>query len=69
VATGLIVAIGAVAIALLALYHRRLRLSVPPLPRAGAILEGFQSGVINDYVAWLVLGMACLGGLIALIVR
>jgi multicomponent Na+:H+ antiporter subunit D len=69
VVTGLGVAAGSVAIALLALYRRRLPLSVRPWPRAVTILEGFQSGVINDYVAWLVLGMACLGGLIALIVR
>jgi hypothetical protein len=39
------------------------------LPRVVAILDGFQSGVINDYVAWLVLGLAGIGGLIALIVR
>jgi len=69
VATGLAVAAGSATIALLTLYRRRLPLRIRPWPRAVAILEGFQSGVINDYVAWLVLGMACLGGLIALIVR
>jgi multicomponent Na+:H+ antiporter subunit D len=69
VVTGLAVAAGSVAIALLTLYRKRLPLRIRPWPRAVAILEGFQSGVINDYVTWLVLGMACLGGLIALIVR
>jgi multicomponent Na+:H+ antiporter subunit D len=69
VATGLALAAGSLAIALLSLYRRRLRLRIRPWPRAVLILEGFQSGVINDYVAWLVLGLACLGGLIALIVR
>ncbi|HUN35423.1 MAG TPA: complex I subunit 5 family protein [Trebonia sp.] len=69
VATGLALAAGSVAFALLTLYRRRLRLPIRRWPRATAIAEGFQSGVINDYVAWLVLGLACLGGLIALIVR
>jgi multicomponent Na+:H+ antiporter subunit D len=68
-ATGLALAAGSVAIALLSLYGRRLPLRIRPWARVVAILEGFQSGVINDYVTWLVLGMACLGGLIALIVR
>jgi multicomponent Na+:H+ antiporter subunit D len=69
VATGLALAAGSVAIALVALYRRRLPLPFGPLPRVVAILDGFQSGVINDYVAWLVLGLAGIGGLIALIVR
>ncbi len=68
VATGLAVAAGSVAVALLALYWRRLPLRIRPWPSAAPILDGFQSGVVNDYVTWLVLGMACLGGLIALIV-
>ena len=29
---------------------------------------GFHSGVVNDYVTWIVLGLACLGGVFALIV-
>jgi len=28
----------------------------------------FQSGVVNDYVTWIVLGLACLGGVLALVV-
>jgi len=37
--------------------------------RGAALAEGFQSGVINDYVTWIVLGLACLGGVLAVIVR
>ena len=33
-----------------------------------AVSRGFQSGVVNDYVTWLVLGLACLGGVFALII-
>ena len=29
----------------------------------------FQSGVVNDYVTWIVLGLAGLGGALALIIR
>ena len=40
-------------------------------PRAGAGLTAatrrFQSGVINDYITWLVLGLAVLGGVLTLI--
>jgi hypothetical protein len=28
-----------------------------------------QSGIINDYIAWMVLGLACLGGALALAIR
>jgi multicomponent Na+:H+ antiporter subunit D len=81
VVTGLATTAGAMVIALLALYRRRLPLGVGlarrvglagrvvPRDRAVALAEGFQSGVVNDYVTWLVLGLACLGGLLALIVR
>jgi hypothetical protein len=33
------------------------------------IIEGFQSGVVNDYITWLVTGVAVLGGVLALIIR
>ena len=69
VATGLATAAGAVLIALLALYRRRLPLRARLGDRVTALAEGFQSGVVNDYITWLVLGMACLGGVLALIVR
>jgi multicomponent Na+:H+ antiporter subunit D len=63
---------GAVLLALIALYWRRL-----PLLRRGyqpgtgltAATRRFQSGVINDYITWLVTGVAALGGILALIVR
>ena len=54
------------------LYWRRL-----PLLRRGyepgagltAPIQRFQSGVINDYVTWMVLGLAVIGGVLALIIR
>jgi multicomponent Na+:H+ antiporter subunit D len=63
---------GAVLLALAALYWRRL-----PLPRRGRqagadVTEAtrrFQSGVINDYITWLVTGVAALGGILAIIIR
>ena len=65
-------AVGAMVLAFLALYWRRL-----PLLRRGfepgagltAPVQRFQSGVVNDYVTWIVLGLACIGGMLALIVR
>jgi len=65
-------AAGAVILAFLALYWRRL-----PLLRRGyepgagltAPIKRFQSGVVNDYVTWIVLGLAFLGGVLALIIR
>ena len=63
---------GAILLALAALYWRRL----PVLrngyePGAGLVplIRAFQSGVINDYITWLVAGVAALGGVLALIVR
>ena len=65
-------AIGALVLAFLALYWRRL-----PLLRRGyepgagltAPIQRFQSGVINNYVTWIVLGLAAIGGALALIIR
>jgi hypothetical protein len=60
--------LGAVLVALLALYWRRL----PALSRAtttsawlGRAMQVFQSGVVNDYVTWIVVGLACIGGAVA----
>ena len=72
VITALCSVAGAVLLALAALYWRRL-----PLLRRGyqpgagltAVIRGFQSGVINDYITWLVTGVAALGGILALIIR
>jgi len=40
-------------------------------PGAGLVrpIRRFQSGVVNDYVTWLALGLACLGGVLALTIR
>jgi multicomponent Na+:H+ antiporter subunit D len=59
---------GSLVLAFLALYWRRL-----PLLRRGfepgmgltAPIQRFQSGVVNDYVTWIVIGLACLGGALA----
>jgi len=32
-------------------------------------MRGLQSGVINDYVTWIVFGLACIGGALALAIR
>jgi len=72
VLTGTGSTVGALVLAFLALYWRRL-----PLLRRGyepgagltAPIQRFQSGVVNDYVTWIVLGLACVGGVLVLIVR
>jgi multicomponent Na+:H+ antiporter subunit D len=72
VLTGVGSTLGALILAFLALYWRRL-----PLLRRGyepgagltAPLRRFQSGVVNDYVTWIVLGLAGLGGVLALVIR
>ena len=39
------------------------------LAGAGAApIQRFQSGVINGYVTWMVLGLAVIGGVLALII-
>ena len=72
VLTGTGSAIGSLVLAFLALYWRRL-----PLLRRGyepgagltAPIQRFQSGVVNDYVTWIVLGLAVIGGVLALSIR
>jgi hypothetical protein len=72
VLTGAGSTIGSLVLAFLALYWRRL-----PLLRRGyepgagltAPIQRFQSGVINDYVTWMVLGLAVIGGVLALTIR
>jgi len=63
---------GAVLLALTALYWRRLpvlRKGYEPGRGFENAIRGFQSGVINDYVTWLVVGVGALGGILALIIR
>jgi hypothetical protein len=64
--------IGAVILALLALYRRRmplLRRGYEPGAGLATPIQRFQSGVVNDYVTWIVLGLACVGGVLALAIR
>jgi formate hydrogenlyase subunit 3/multisubunit Na+/H+ antiporter MnhD subunit len=58
---------GALILAGLALYWRRLPLLRASRPNASiaAAARRFQSGVVNDYVTWIVIGLACLGGIFA----
>ncbi len=70
--TGLGAAAGAVLLALAGLYWRRLPLLRRGFePGTGLVrpLERFQSGVVNDYVTWIVIGVACLGGALAFSIR
>jgi multicomponent Na+:H+ antiporter subunit D len=68
VVSGIGSAAGALVLAYLSLYWRRL-----PLLRRGyepgmglvTPIRRFQSGVVNDYVTWIVVGMACLGAALA----
>jgi len=72
VITALCSVAGAILLALTALYWRRLpvlRRGYEPGRGLQGIIESFQSGVINDYITWLVTGVAALGGILALIVR
>ena len=72
VLVGLGGATGSGALAFAALYWRRL-----PLLRRGyepgtgltKPIQRFQSGVVNDYVTWLVVGLAVLGGVLAMVIR
>jgi multicomponent Na+:H+ antiporter subunit D len=72
VVTALCTVLGAAVLAATALYWRRL-----PLLRRGyepgagltVAIRRFQSGVINDYITWLIAGVATLGGVLALVIR
>ena len=63
---GVASAAGAAGLALLTL--RRRRVSDLPGLRVGA-LKAVHSGVVGDYVVWLLVGTAVMGGLLALTVR
>jgi multicomponent Na+:H+ antiporter subunit D len=68
VATGAGSAAGALLLALIALYRRRLPLlrRVPATFNIADAVRRFQSGVVNDYVLWLVVGVAAIGAGLAL---
>jgi multicomponent Na+:H+ antiporter subunit D len=72
VLTGAGSAAGGVLLALVALYWQRLPLiRRGPEPGRGLVrpIERFQSGVVNDYVTWIVVGLACIGGALAFAIR
>ena len=72
VAGGLGSAAGSVLLAFLALYWRRLpvlRRGYEPGMGLTTLIQRFQSGVVNDYVTWIVIGLACLGGALAFTIR
>jgi len=70
--TGLSSVAGALLLAFLALYRRRLpllRRGFEPGAGLDRPIRRFQSGVINDYVTWIVIGVACVGGTLAFSIR
>ncbi len=72
VITGAGSAVGGLILACLALYWRRLPLLRRGFePGMGLVrrIQRIQSGVVNDYVTWLVLGVACIGGVLAFAIR
>jgi multicomponent Na+:H+ antiporter subunit D len=72
IATGAGSAAGGLVLAFLGLYWRRLpllRRGFPAGARPARVMRGFQSGVVNDYVTWIVIGLACLGGALAFSIR
>ncbi|MGN6681485.1 MAG: complex I subunit 5 family protein [Streptosporangiaceae bacterium] len=72
VLTGIGSAVGGVVLAYLALYWRRLPLLRRGFePGMGLVrpIQQFQSGVVNDYVMWIVVGVACIGGVLAVAIR
>lgn len=71
VATGAGSAAGAVLLAGAALFRRRSRLLArfPHRSRAVRAARRLQSGVVNDYVTWLVIGVVCIGAALAAAIR
>jgi multicomponent Na+:H+ antiporter subunit D len=72
VLTGAGSVVGAMILAFLALYWRRLpglRRGFEPGAGLARPIQSFQSGVVNDYVTWIVIGVACLGGALAFAIR
>ena len=68
IATGAGSTAGALVLAFLALYWRRLPVLRRGFEPGGGLVrfsQRFQSGVVNDYITWLVIGLACLGGALA----
>jgi multicomponent Na+:H+ antiporter subunit D len=67
-ASGFGSAAGSVLLAWLALYWQRLpglRRGFEPGTGLTRPIRRFQSGIVNDYVTWIVVGLACIGGALA----
>jgi multicomponent Na+:H+ antiporter subunit D len=72
VLTGAASALGGLLLAGAALYWRRLpvlRRGFEPGTGLVRLADRFQSGVVNDYVTWLVIGVASVGGALAFAIR
>jgi hypothetical protein len=72
VVTGGGTAAASLVLALMALYWRRLpvlRRGFEPGTGLVGPIRRFQSGVVNDYVTWMVVGLACIGGALAFAIR
>jgi multicomponent Na+:H+ antiporter subunit D len=73
VLSGVLSFAGAILLALAALYRERLtgvlHSTLAPVGPPLRVLKALHSGAIGDYVTWLVVGMAILGGLFAVVVR
>ena len=72
VVTGVGTAVASLVLALMALYWRRLpvlRRGFEPGTGLVGPIRRFQSGVVNDYVTWMVVGLACIGGALAFAIR
>jgi multicomponent Na+:H+ antiporter subunit D len=72
VVTGVSTAAASLGLALMSLYWRRLpvlRRGFEPGTGLVGPIRRFQSGVVNDYVTWMVLGLACIGGALAFAIR
>jgi hypothetical protein len=70
VVIGLVSVAGALLLAWVALYWRRLPVlqrGYEPGTGLTVVIRRLQSGVVNDYITWLVVGLAVLGGALTLI--
>jgi hypothetical protein len=72
VMTGLGTVAASLVLALISLHWRRLpvlRRGYEPGTGLVGPIRRFQSGVVNDYVTWMVIGLACIGGALAYTIR
>lgn len=70
--TGVGSATGALLLAAASLYRAKLSFFGRPIERVVGTtgpMQALQSGIVNDYVTWIVIGTACLGGALAFAIR